>query len=270
MNYQELSQRIEQSGHGLCIGIDPDPAHFPQGVSGLREFCLGIIDSTADVAVAYKPNFAFFEALGRPGWDALDAVTEHLRALPQKPFLIADAKRGDIGNTAARYAEGILEVMGYDGITVAPYMGRDSVEPFLRPNKWVIGLGLTSNAGAADLQQLKLEDGRHLYEAVVDAYREWGSPENLMIVAGATRPEALGALRDRMPETFFLVPGIGAQGGSVADVMHHGAFRDRPGLGLLINASRTILYASKGSDWRQAARKAATDLAAEIRAARRP
>jgi orotidine-5'-phosphate decarboxylase len=184
--------------------------------------------------------------------------------------LIADAKRGDIGNTAARYAEGILGVMGYDAITVAPYMGRDSVEPFLRPNKWVIGLGLTSNPGAADLQQLKLEDGRHLYEAVVDAYREWGSPENLMIVAGATRPEALGALRERMPETFFLVPGIGAQGGSVADVMRHGAFRDKPGLGLLINASRTILYASKGSDWRQAARKAATDLAAEIRAARRP
>lgn len=136
MNYQELSQRIEQSGHGLCIGIDPDPAQFPEGVGGLREFCLGIIDATADVAVAYKPNFAFFEALGRPGWDALEAVTEHLRALPQKPFLIADAKRGDIGNTAARYAEGILEVMGYDAITVAPYMGRDSVEPFLRPNKW--------------------------------------------------------------------------------------------------------------------------------------
>jgi orotidine-5'-phosphate decarboxylase len=122
--------------------------------------CIGIIDATAHVAVAYKPNFAFFEALGRPGWDALDAVTAHLRQLQQKPLLIADAKRGDIGNTASRYAQGILEVMGYDAITVAPYMGRDSVEPFLRDGKWVVGLGLTSNPGADDLQQLALRDGR--------------------------------------------------------------------------------------------------------------
>ncbi|MEY4650286.1 MAG: orotidine-5'-phosphate decarboxylase [Bacteroidota bacterium] len=263
MNYAELTKRIEAVGHGLCVGLDPDPAKLPTGTD-LASFCVGIIDATAHVAVAYKPNFAFFEALGRPGWDALDAVTRHLRALPQKPFLIADAKRGDIGNTAARYAQGILEVMGYDAVTVAPYMGRDSVEPFLRDGKWVVGLGLTSNPGADDLQQLPLEDGRRVYEAVADAYLQWGRPDNLMVVAGATRPEALGALRDRMPDTFFLVPGVGAQGGSAEDVVRHGAFRGKPGMGLLINASRSIMYASNGSNWREAATQSAEALAAEI------
>lgn len=268
MNYTELTQRIEAAGHGLCVGLDPDPAKLPAGTD-LTAFCVGIIDATAHVAVAYKPNFAFFEALGRPGWDALDAVTKHLRALPQKPLLIADAKRGDIGNTAARYAQGILHEMGYDAITVAPYMGRDSVEPFLTDGKWVVGLGLTSNPGADDLQQLPLQDGRKVYEAVADAYLQWGLPDNLMVVAGATRPEALGALRDRMPETFFLVPGVGAQGGSADDVVRHGAFREKPGMGLLINASRSIMYASAGPDWREAAKTAAETLANEIKTAYR-
>ena len=268
MNYAELSQRIETAGHGLCVGLDPDPSKLPAGTD-LTTFCMGIVDATAHVAVAYKPNFAFFEALGRPGWDALDAVTQHLRALPQKPFLIADAKRGDIGNTATRYAEGILGVMGYDAITVAPYMGRDSVEPFLREGKWVVGLGLTSNPGADDLQQLALHDGRRVYEAVADAYLSWGRPDNLMVVAGATRPEALGALRDRMPDTFFLVPGVGVQGGSAEDVVRHAAFRGKPGMGLLINASRSIMYASSGPDWLEAATKAAQNLADEIQTAYR-
>ena len=154
--------------------------------------------------------------------------------------------------------------MGYDAVTVAPYMGRDSVEPFLRDGKWVVGLGLTSNPGADDLQQLPLEDGRRVYEAVADAYLQWGRPDNLMVVAGATRPEALGALRDRMPDTFFLVPGVGAQGGSADDVVRHGAFRGKPGMGLLINASRSIMYASNGSNWREAATQSAEALAAEI------
>jgi orotidine-5'-phosphate decarboxylase len=268
MNYAELSQRIEAQGHGLCVGLDPDPAKLPSGTD-LASFCVGIIDATADIAVAYKPNFAFFEALGRPGWDALEAVTTHLRGLPQKPLLIADAKRGDIGNTASRYAQGILEVMGYDAITVAPYMGRDSVEPFFREGKWVVGLGLTSNPGADDIQQLPLADGRKVYEAVADAYLQWGQPEHLMVVVGATRPEALGALRDRMPDTFFLVPGVGAQGGSAADVVRHGSFRTKPGMGLLINASRSIMYASPGRDWQAAAAVAAEDLAREIQSAYR-
>ena len=268
MNYTTLSQRIETAGHGLCVGLDPDPSKLPARTD-LASFCIGIIDATAHVAIAYKPNFAFFEALGRPGWDALDAVTAHLRELPQKPLLIADAKRGDIGNTASRYAQGILEVMGYDAITVAPYMGRDSVEPFLRDGKWVIGLGLTSNPGADDLQQLELGDGRRVYEAVADAYLQWGTPENLMVVAGATRPEALGALRDRMPDTFFLVPGVGAQGGSAVEVVRHGSFRGKPGMGLLINASRSIMYASSGADWQTAAATAAEDLTREIQTAYR-
>lgn len=268
MNYAQLIQRIETAGHGLCVGLDPDPAKLPEGMD-LATFCLGVIDATAHVAVAYKPNFAFFEGMGRPGWDALDTVTEHLKSLPQAPLLIADAKRGDIGNTAARYAQGILSEWGYDAITVAPYMGRDSVEPFMLPDKWLVGLGLTSNPGADDLQQLVLVDGRKVYEAVVDSYLEWGSPQNLMVVAGATRPEALGALRDRMPETFFLVPGVGAQGGSAADVVRHGAFRAKPGMGLLINASRSIMYASTGPDWREAAKTAAESLAEEIKTAYR-
>lgn len=266
MTYAELTQRIENAGHCLCVGLDPDPSKLPAGVN-LTSFCIGIIDATCHVAVAYKPNFAFFEALGRPGWDALEAVTNHLQSLPQRQFLIADAKRGDIGNTAGRYAQGILNVMGYDAITVAPYMGRDSVEPFIAEGKWVVGLGLTSNPGADDLQQLQLKDGRMVYEAVADAYLQWGRPDNLMVVAGATRPEALGALRDRMPDTFFLVPGIGAQGGSAAEVVRHGSFRGMPGLGLLINASRSIMYASSGEDWKLAARTAAESLAQEIRAA---
>jgi orotidine-5'-phosphate decarboxylase len=148
-------------------------------------------------------------------------------------------------------------------------MGRDSVEPFLRDGKWVVGLGLTSNPGADDLQQLALRDGRRVYEAVADAYLQWGSPENLMVVAGATRPEALGALRDRMPDTFFLVPGVGAQGGSAAEVVRHGSFRGKPGMGLLINASRSIMYASSGRDWQAAAATAAEDLAREIQTAYR-
>ncbi len=269
MTYAELTQRIETAGHGLCVGLDPDPSKLPSGVGGLAEFCIGVVDATAHVAVAYKPNFAFFEALGRPGWDALDAVTQHLHGLSSKPFLIADAKRGDIGNTASRYAQGILDVMGYDAITVAPYMGRDSVEPFMRKGKWVVGLGLTSNPGADDLQQLELSDGRRVYEAVADCYLEWGTPQNLMVVAGATRPEALGALRDRMPETFFLVPGVGAQGGSAEEVVRHGAFRGTPGLGLLVNASRSIMYASSGTDWQRRAAESADSLAAEIRSAYR-
>jgi len=269
MTYAELTQRIEEAGHGLCVGLDPDPSKIPSGVRDLAQFCIGIIEATAHVAVAYKPNFAFFEALGRPGWDALETVSMHLRDLPQKPLLIADAKRGDIGNTASRYAQGILEVMGYDAITVAPYMGRDSVEPFLREGKWVVGLGLTSNPGADDLQQLALHDGRRVYEAVADSYLTWGTPHNLMVVAGATRPEALGALRDRMPDTFFLVPGVGAQGGSAEEVVRHGAFRGKPGMGLLINASRSIMYASSGADWQRSAADSAEALAAEIRAAYR-
>lgn len=268
MKYAELIQRIEAAGHGLCVGLDPDPAKLPVGTN-LTSFCLGVVDATSEIAMAYKPNFAFFEALGRPGWDALDAVTAHLRSLPQRPLLVADAKRGDIGNTASRYAEGILEVMGYDAITVAPYMGRDSVEPFFREGKWVVGLGLTSNPGADDLQQLELRDGRKVYESVADAYLQWGSPEQLMVVAGATRPEALGALRDRMPDTFFLVPGVGAQGGSAEEVVRHGAFRNKPGMGLLINASRSIMYASAASDWQRAAASAAAALADEIQKAYR-
>jgi orotidine-5'-phosphate decarboxylase len=190
-------------------------------------------------------------------------VAAHLQRYPQH-FSIADAKRGDIGNTARQYAHGILEGMGFDSITVAPYMGKDSLEPFALPGKWGIALGLTSNPGAHDFQLRPMADGRPLYAHVLDAYRAWMSPEQWMVVVGATRPEGLAAVRTQLPKHFFLVPGVGAQGGTVEDVMKAGAISGE--VGLLINSSRGILYASSGEDFAEAAAAEAERLVEEMKA----
>ena len=265
MTRAQLIAQIQAKKSVLCVGLDPDmdkmPAHFPRTAEGLANFCCAIIDATAPYAVAYKPNLAFFEALGVAGWQALARVADHLRRYPHH-LSIADAKRGDIGNTATKYAQGILNELGFDSITVAPYMGQDSLQPFALPGKWGIALGLTSNPGANDFQLQPMADGRPLYAHVLDAYRAWMSPEHWMVVVGATRPEGLASVRAQLPEHFFLVPGVGAQGGTVEEVMRAGAI---PGdLGLLINSSRGILYASAGADFAEAAAAEAECLVAEM------
>lgn len=270
MTRQELTDLIESKQSVLCVGLDPDLQKFPEGVSrdpqGVFNFCQSIIDATLPHAVAYKPNFAFFESMGAEGYAVLSDVADYLHSLEDRPFTIADAKRGDIGNTAKQYAAGTLGRMGFDSITVAPYMGEDSVTPFFMEGKWAIPLGLTSNPGADDLQRLNLEeDGRKVYERVLDLYEEWGRPDQLMVVVGATRPELLGDIRKRLPDHFFLVPGVGAQGGTVADVMTHGAFRDQPGVGTLINVSRGISFASNGADYAEVAGHKAAEYHEQMR-----
>jgi len=265
MTRAQLIAQIQAKKSVLCVGLDPDmdkmPAHFPRTAEGLADFCCAIIDATAPYAVAYKPNLAFFEALGVGGWQALARVADHLRSYPHH-LSIADAKRGDIGNTATKYAQGILNELGFDAITVAPYMGQDSLQPFALPGKWGIALGLTSNPGANDFQLQSMADGRPLYAHVLDAYRAWMSPEQWMVVVGATRPEGLASVRAQLPEHFFLVPGVGAQGGTVVEVMRAGAISGA--LGLLINSSRGILYASAGDDFAEAAAAEAERLVADM------
>jgi len=266
MTRQELVAHIQTKQSVLCVGLDPDlaklPAAFSRDAQGMADFCCAIIDATAEYAVAYKPNLAFFESLGPQGWEALTRVAKHLQRYPQH-FSIADAKRGDIGNTARQYAQGILEGLGFDSITVAPYMGKDSLEPFALPGKWGIVLGLTSNPGANDFQLQPMADGRPLYAHVLDAYRAWMSPEQWMVVVGATRPEGLASVRTQLPEHFFLVPGVGAQGGTVEDVMKAGAIAGE--VGLMINSSRGILYASSGEDFAEAAAAEAKRLVDEMK-----
>ncbi|CAI8338039.1 MAG: Orotidine 5'-phosphate decarboxylase [Owenweeksia sp. TMED14] len=268
MTRAELIKNIENKKSVLCVGLDPDltkmPSLFPSNSNGVVEFCKGIIDATADYAVAYKPNLAFFESLGESGWEALAKVADHLKDYPQH-FSIADAKRGDIGNTAKMYAEGILVKLGFDSITVAPYMGKDSIEPFSILGKWGIALGLTSNPGAQDFQMKKMEDDRYLYEHVLDAYKEWISPENWMIVVGATREVSMRKIRHQLPEYFFLVPGVGHQGGTIKHVMDSGVFTSGIGVGVLINASRSICYASSDKNYASAAAKEASRLHEEMK-----
>ncbi|MDC3353833.1 orotidine-5'-phosphate decarboxylase [Schleiferiaceae bacterium] len=266
MTRTELASYIQAKKSVLCVGLDPDldkmPAQFTRDAQGVADFCCAIIDATSDYAVAYKPNLAFFESLGLEGWAALAQVAQHLSKYPEH-FSIADAKRGDIGNTARHYAEGILGQLGFDSITVAPYMGRDSLEPFALAGKWVIALGLTSNPGAQDFQMQAMADGRPLYAHVLDSYATWASPDQWMVVVGATRPEGLAAVRKQLPDHFFLVPGVGAQGGSVEDVMKAGAV---PGeIALLINSSRGILYASSEADFAEAAAREAARLVQEMK-----
>lgn len=247
----------------LCIGLDPDPARLPDHLRGTPDgivtFCREIIGATTGLCVAYKVNIAFFEALGRRGWDILWQVRE---ALPEEAFLIADAKRADIGNSSRMYAHAFFEEFRFDAVTVSPYMGEDSVRPFLDyPGKWTIVLALTSNSGAADFQLLTMQNGRPLFEEIIRNAQSWGDQGNLMFVTGATQLAYLSRIRELAPEHFLLVPGVGAQGGSLADVTRTGLTHD---IGLLINSSREILYASAGEHFAMHAMQKARALQSEM------
>jgi orotidine-5'-phosphate decarboxylase len=264
MTRSELFSQIQKKSSFLCVGLDPDlekiPAHLRHEPDPIFSFCKAIIEETADFAVAYKPNIAFFEALGARGWDTLAKVAE---IMPKDVFTIADAKRGDIGNTSKLYAKAFFESMDFDSVTVAPYMGKDSVTPFLEfENKWVILLALTSNVGSLDFQLIEDQTGKPLYQSVLEKSQEWGSPENLMYVVGATRGELIGEVRKVVPEHFFLVPGVGAQGGSLSDVARFGM---NSTCGLLVNSSRGIIYASGEKDFAKEARKEAAKLQEEMK-----
>lgn len=255
MNREELIARIRSAGSMLCVGLDTDPDKLPQGFSrdtkGITEFNRIIIEATHELSAAYKINTAFYEQLGTEGWMCMEKT---LSFIPDHCLTIADAKRGDIGNTSAMYAKAFFERMNFDAITVAPYMGEDSLRPFFNfKDKWVICLGLTSNAGSRDFQMLET-NGKPLYMTVMEKTADWGTPENLMFVTGATHPEQLAELRKSFPEHFFLVPGVGAQGGSVEDVCRAAGTQFG---GLLINSSRGILYASSGPDFAEKAHEEA-------------
>ena len=262
MKKAELEGQIVKKKSFLCIGLDPDPVKMPPLPGSPSEAVLAfnksIIEATEDLAVAYKPNFAFYEALGTKGWDVLEKT---VAAIPKNIFKIADAKRGDIGNTSSRYAKAIFEELNFDAVTVAPYMGRDSIEPFLEyKDKWTIVLALTSNAGSADFQRLQV-NGKPVYEFVLEKCVEWGSPENLMFVIGATHPSDLAQIRKFLPDHFLLVPGVGAQGGDLQQVAKYG-MNDK--CGLLVNASRSVLYAGNGSDYANRSREEALKLQMEM------
>jgi len=248
MNRSELIAQIKAKQSFLCVGLDSDPeripAHLGKGPEAIIKFNRAIIEATAPYAVAYKPNLAFYEALGTAGWHVLE---ESLKAIPKECFVIADAKRGDIGNTAAQYARAFFDQLDCDAVTLSPYMGEDSISPFLgRAGKWAIMLGVTSNKGAEDIQFKTTTNGRPFYEEVIELGMKWGSAEELMFVVGATRPELLKRVREIAPDYFFLVPGVGAQGGALQAVMDAGMNAD---CGLLVNSSRGILFASAGEDF---------------------
>ena len=247
MNREELIAQIKAKESMLCVGLDTDMNKLPEGIErsmkGMVEFNRNIIEATNKYAVAYKINTAFYEQYGSEGWQCME---ETLNLIPENCFTIADAKRGDIGNTSSMYARAFFKRLNFDSITVAPYMGEDSLSPFFAfEDKWVICLGLTSNAGSKDFQVLESE-GQKIYQHVMHKVSQWGNPGNLMFVTGATKASDLKQLRESFPEHFFLVPGVGAQGGTVHDVCV-AAMSDFGGL--LINASRSILYASSGTDY---------------------
>lgn len=256
MNKQQLISEIKRKKSYLCVGLDTDvkkiPVHLRVTPEAVFEFNKAIIDATHHVAVAYKPNVAFYECLGPEGWESLKKTTDYIRKNFPDIFIIADAKRGDIGNTSEMYARAFFEWMDCDAITVAPYMGEDSVKPFLNyPGKWVIVLALTSNKGAFDFQFVQNSTtGKPLYQTVIETSQTWAGDDQLMFVAGATKAEMFGELRKMAPQNFFLVPGVGAQGGSLHDVSIAGLNADG---GLLVNSSRAIIYASSGTDFAEKA-----------------
>ena len=261
MNTAALKAEILKKKSFLCVGLDIDlekvPAQFQNSPTALVDFSKAIIDATAPYAVAYKPNIAFFETYGVEGMAALKEVIDYLNTKHPEVFTIADAKRGDIGNTSTRYAKAYFETLGFDSITVAPYMGKDSVEPFLAfKDKHTILLALTSNPGSADFQRIS-SDGTALFEKVLATSKTWEGSEQLMYVVGATQADALQKIRGIIPDAFLLVPGVGAQGGSLEEVARHGLNEN---VGLLVNSSRGIIYASQGDDYAEAAAIAAKNL----------
>ena len=259
MNKEELVHQIKSKRSFLCIGLDTDikkiPIHLLELEDPIFEFNKQIIDATKDLCVAYKPNIAFYESLGVSGWISLQKTLDYI---PKNIFTIADAKRGDIGNTSSMYARAFFENMSFDSITVAPYMGSDSVTPFLEfKDKWAIVLALTSNEGGLDFQKIKGENGKQLFKQVLETSQNWGTDKNMMYVVGATRSEQLSEIRKIIPNHFLLVPGVGAQGGSVEDVAKYGMNDD---CGLLVNSSRGIIYASSDIDFAEKAREEAEKL----------
>lgn len=248
MNKAQLFEQIRKKHSYLCVGLDTDiskiPAHLKNSSDPVFEFNKQIIDATHEYCIAYKPNIAFYEALGSRGWESLAKTLEYI---PKDCFTIADAKRGDIGNTSSLYAKAFFEQMNFDSITVAPYMGEDSVKPFLEfKNKWVILLAHTSNSGSSDFQLIESKSGKKLYEEVILKSQQWGTPEQLMYVVGATRADKIADIRKLAPEHFFLVPGIGAQGGDLAETSKHGLNKQ---CGLIVNSTRAIIYASADKDF---------------------
>jgi len=263
MTRAQLVEQIRKKKSFLCVGLDTDiqkiPKHLQNTEDPIFEFNKAIIDATLPYAVAYKPNIAFYEAHGLSGWASLKKTIEYL---PKDVFTIADAKRGDIGNTSGMYARAFFEEMSFDSITVAPYMGADSVTPFLEfQDKWVILLAATSNPGFADFQSLTLQNGRPLFKQVIETSASWGSADNMMYVVGATRPESLKEIRLQIPDHFLLIPGVGAQGGDLQAVCEAGLTNE---CGLLINSSRAIIYASSGSDFAEVAAREAQKIQQEM------
>lgn len=266
MNRKELVEQIRAKRSFLCVGLDSDPkklpSHLAQDADGVYAFNKAIVDATAPYTVAYKPNAAFYEAMGSEGVEALELTIKYIRDKYPECFVILDAKRGDIGNTSGLYARAAFEQMEVDAITVAPYMGEDSISPFLGyPDKWVILLALTSNKGAQDFQQLELSSGEKLYEKVLEVSKTWGTPENMMYVVGATQAEYLHEIRKVVPEHFLLVPGVGTQGGSLEAVAKFGMTKE---CGLLVNSSRGIIFASNCDDFAEVAGVKARELQQEM------
>jgi orotidine-5'-phosphate decarboxylase len=267
MNATQLFEEIRKKRSFLCIGLDTDiqkiPRHLLDTTDPIFTFNKEIIDYTHDLAVAYKPNLAFYESLGAEGWVSLDKTVKYIRDKYPELFIIADAKRGDIGNTSSLYARAFFDHFDFDAVTVAPYMGEDSVKPFMTYlDKWVIILALTSNKGAFDFQFLKDEkSGDLLFESVLKTSQKWGTTDNIMYVVGATKAEKLEEIRQIVPDHFLLVPGVGAQGGSLQDVVKYG-MNDQ--CGLLVNSSRAIIYASDGEDFAEKARLEAENVQVEM------
>ena len=268
MTRQQLIEQIFAKKTFLCVGLDTDikkiPAHLLEGEDPIFDFNKAIIDATADYCVAYKPNLAFYESLGVKGIAAFERTVKYLKDNSPNHFIIADAKRGDIGNTSAMYARTFFEEYDLDALTVAPYMGEDSVTPFLGyDGKWVILLALTSNKGSHDFQLTEDKDGERLFEKVIRKSQAWASDDRMMYVVGATQGEMFKDIRAVAPTHFLLVPGVGAQGGSLQEVCRYGMTKD---CGLLVNSSRGIIYASAGEDFAEVAAAKAKELQAEMAA----
>ncbi len=271
MNREKLITLMKQRESFLCVGLDTDidklPPHIKQMTDPQFEFNKAIFDATIDYAPVYKINIAFYEAFGTKGWRSLEKTTDYIRQSGKDVFLIADAKRGDIGNTSSQYARAFFqkEISGldFDAVTVAPYMGVDSVSPFLEyPNKWVVLLALTSNKGADDFQMIKSDHDKYIFEHVLEESSKWGTPENMMYVVGATRAEMLKTVRQYLPEHFLLIPGVGAQGGSLEEVVANGLHKN---IGLIVNASRSIIYASSDKNFEKNAEIEAKNLQMQMK-----
>jgi orotidine-5'-phosphate decarboxylase len=276
MTRKQLIEQIQQKKSYLCVGLDTDitkiPKHFQSHPDAIFEFNKAIIDATKDLCVSYKINTAFYEAMGLKGWEAMEKTVNYI---PTQHFKIADAKRGDIGNTSSQYAKAFFEILNFDALTVAPYMGEDSIRPFLEyEDKWTIVLGLTSNKGAADFEMLKIQSendrqlrSEYVYENVIKTISKWGNTENLMFVVGATKATEFENIRSIIPDHFLLVPGVGFQGGSLEEVSNHAMINGSAAqtqCGILVNASRAIIYASEGEDFADEARAIALQYQTEM------